>query len=67
MGGGASILYTTPITEKKDGETPILRYPAFKNGLTDKIEPNTATLKDVFINSLQRFGNLPALGMTSPI
>lgn len=36
MGGNSqSILYAVPVSEKKEGETPIYRHPQFKDGLLD--------------------------------
>jgi len=62
MGGGQSILYAEPVTEKREGETSVYRYPAFKNGPVDAPEENLKTMKDILINSSKKYANRNALG-----
>lgn len=62
MGGGQSILYAEPVSEKKEGETPVYRFPDFKNGLIDAPEKHLKTMKDILINSSKKYANRNALG-----
>jgi hypothetical protein len=55
MGTSASINYAVPITPKVDGESPVYRYPTFRDKLLDRPEENLFTMKDVLINSANKF------------
>jgi hypothetical protein len=65
MGGAPSITYNWPVTQKKDGESPIYRSPAFKDKLMYLPEEHIHTLKDVFLNVYKKFPNNLALGNPS--
>lgn len=62
MGGGVSINYCVPVTQKKEGESAIYRNPLTKDKLYDRPEPALATMKDILLNSYKQYGNYPALG-----
>ena len=63
MGGNTiSIEYAVPVSEKKPGETPVYRFPDFKDQLVDSPKENLKTLKDVAKNSFASFGPSNMLG-----
>lgn len=62
MGGGASINYCVPVTQKQDGESAIYRSPLAKDKLFDRPEPALGTMKDIILNSYKLYANNPALG-----
>jgi long-chain acyl-CoA synthetase len=62
MGGGPSIQYTVPVSQKKEGESPIYRLPEHKHKLLDRPEEHLGTMKDVLINTHKKYGNNQALG-----
>lgn len=62
MGTTASINYAVPVTPKVDGESPVYRFPDFRDRLLDRPEDNLHTMKDVLINSARKFAKEPALG-----
>lgn len=67
MGGGSSINYMVPVTAKTPGESPVYRYPEFKDKLYAYLDPNLTTMKALFINSYKKYANNPALGIALPI
>ena len=65
MGGNTvSINYAVAVSEKKPGETPVFRYPDFKDHLLTSSHPSIRTMKDVFKNSFAQF---PANNMLGSI
>lgn len=65
MGGGASINYCVPVTQKPEGESAIYRAPGTKDKLYDRPQPNLDTIKKIILNSYQKYANNPALGKYS--
>lgn len=63
MGGGQSIEYTVPVTEKKPGESPILRSPNFKDGLLGGPTPDIQDMKTALLKSCTAHANNNALGI----
>jgi hypothetical protein len=66
MGGGSSINYAVPVTQKVAGETAVYRAPDFKDTLCDGAG-QLKTMKSILINSSIKFGILPALGTNHPM
>jgi len=62
MGGGASITYCVPVSQKAEGESAIYRNPLTKDKLYDRPEPALGTMKDIILNSYKLYGNCQALG-----
>lgn len=62
MGGGASLTYSVPVTQKPEGESAIYRNPSSKDKLYDRPEPALGTMKDIILNSYKLYGKNPALG-----
>ena len=63
MGGNSvSIEYAVPVTEKKPGESPIYRFPDFKDGLREGPEDNIKTMKEAMINAFKLYGGNTMLG-----
>lgn len=62
MGGGASITYCVPVTQKPEGESSTYRCPSTKDKLYSCPTPELNTMKQVILNSLKQFANRPALG-----
>ena len=63
MGGNTiSIEYAVPISAKKEGETPVYRFPAFKDHLTDSPDEKLKTMKDIVKNSFSTFAANKMLG-----
>ena len=62
MGGGSSITYCVPVTQKPEGESSIYRNPRSKDKLHDRPAPQLATLKDIILHSVRLYGDQPALG-----
>ena len=62
MGGGPSINYCVPVTQPAEGESPVFRFPDFKDKLIDHLPAYGKTLKEVMIHSGKAFGHLPAIG-----
>lgn len=62
MGGGSSITYAVPVTQKQAGESPVYRAPEHKDKIHSYLSPNLSTMKDVLINSFKVHAKLPALG-----
>lgn len=65
MGGGASTTYCVPVTQKPKGESSIYRNSKCKDRLLDRPEASLATMKDIILNSVKKYGNNEALGMFS--
>jgi long-chain acyl-CoA synthetase len=63
MGGGASINYCTPVTQKPEGESAIYRNTDYKDKLYDRPAPNLGTMKEILLNSFKVFPKNPALGI----
>lgn len=63
MGGNSlSIEYAVPISEKKPGETPVLRHPQFKEGLFEGPTPDIKEMKSAFLYAFKKNENNEALG-----
>ena len=62
MGGGASITYCVPVTQKPEGESSIYRNPLTKDKLYDRPQPALGTMKEIILNSYKYYGKDPALG-----
>ncbi len=62
MGGGASITYAEPVTQKQPGESAIYRSPEFKDKIHATYRQNLSTMKEVLLNSFKIYAKLPALG-----
>lgn len=63
MGGSASeIRYAVPISDKPEHETAVYRSPEYKDKLLDRPEPHLGTMKDIFINSSNKYRDRRALG-----
>lgn len=64
MGGNQSqgIIYSVPVTEKKDGETAIRRNPLSEKELFLYPDVNTRSLKDVVLRSVKNYGGKRFLG-----
>lgn len=62
MGGAQSINYAEAVTEKKEGETAIYRYPGYKNGLLDSPTKELKTMKDILVYSSIIYAKNNALG-----
>lgn len=62
MGGGASINYCIPVTQKPEGETSIYRNPLKKDQLYGSPTEQLTTMKAILLNTLKEYGNNPALG-----
>jgi long-chain acyl-CoA synthetase len=64
MGGGSSIQYTIPVTQKPEGESAVYRLPEYKHKLLDRPEEHLLTMKDVLINTYKKYGSYEALGIS---
>ena len=63
MGGSSSdIRYAVPITDKVEGESPIYRFPDFKDELVDRPQKNITTMKDVVLYACAKFADKNSLG-----
>ena len=63
MGGNTiSIEYAVPISPKVEGETPVYRFPAFKDNLVDSPDGKLKTMKEVVKNSFSTFSANKMLG-----
>lgn len=47
-------IYSVPVTEKKEGESPIYRHPEFKDGLYT-LPPEIKSLKDTWDQILKKY------------
>lgn len=61
MGGGASVNYAVPVTQKVNGESATYRSPLHKDQLIDGYGEHK-TMKAILINSAKRYPNNSALG-----
>lgn len=57
MGGSNStgLLYSVPVSTKKDGETAIHRHPEHTKELITCPQPDVATMKDVLLNAVKTY------------
>ncbi len=55
MGASATINYAVPISPKVEGESPIYRFPDFRDKLIDHHDDALRTIKDVLLNSARKF------------
>ena len=63
MGGNTiSIEYAVPVSEKKPGETPVYRFPNFKDHLSDSPDGKIKTMKQCVQNSFALYGANNMLG-----
>ena len=63
MGGNTvSIEYAVPISPKIEGETPVYRFPAFKDQLHDSPDGKLKTMKEVVKNSFAIYAANKMLG-----
>ena len=62
MGGGASINYAEPVTQKQPGESAVYRSPEYKDKIHATYRQNISTVKEALINSFKVYAKLPALG-----
>ena len=67
MGGNHSeIIYSVPISEKKEGETAIYRNTNVKQNFAKLSVPELNTLQDVFLNGVKNFPNDNLIGTRNP-
>ena len=62
MGGGPSINYCVPVSQPAEGQSPVFRFPDFKDKLLDHVPQYGKTLQEVMIHSSKAFRDLPAIG-----